>query len=85
MKPDAIVFSKEVLWRLARLQADINETKVLVMEVIIHQTGTTAEKLQAKWKSDSKKMAMEIYLKALKDAGLPEDTDPNEDRNGHRP
>lgn len=68
-------FAKELLWRLARQQADAMDNRLMLIEILSRQTGKPAKQILEEREPKCKKKAEELYLKSLQAAGLANPTD----------
>lgn len=67
-------FAKEILWRLARQQADLIANKLLLIEIISHLKGKPAKEILNEHKGACEKKAQELYLESLQAAEVPPDS-----------
>ncbi|HEY3915844.1 MAG TPA: hypothetical protein VGN61_15255 [Verrucomicrobiae bacterium] len=70
MKPKPNEFAQEVLWRLARIQGEVYETRLLVSELLAKVSGKPVRQVLQQWKPKSEKLTKDIYLKSLKTCGF---------------
>ncbi len=77
-------FAKEILWRLARNHADNLDNKMLLIEILSHQTGRTAKEILAERKKACDTKANDLYLESLKLVGFASHTDTIQGDDPHR-
>jgi hypothetical protein len=76
-------FAKEILWRLARQQADALDNKFLLIEILSNQTGKPQKEILEERNAACDKKAKEFYLESLRAVGFADQTDTIQD-NKHR-
>ena len=81
MKPNPDEFAKEVLWKLALANAQIDELKQLVCELLSTQTGQPVEEFQKKWKAKSRERAVENFRASAEGAGYQDPPIPDDKGN----